>query len=556
MVSLTTSASINLLRAETQKLALASAPKQVHVRLDAEYPIVRICHRDSVPYDYEACSAVNTILHAVSPAVKIVIGSVGSGKTSANLQRLLYRAVTMPKCDDGVRRYRALLIRTSTASLERTTLKTWLAWTRGLPPPINRESDRLQGNKEFVYEFWDDYGLIHLELFFLPLDRPQSARDLGSLEPTDIFVNEVRDIPLCIFERITERMGRYPQKILFNNIWEKFHEEHSNIDYKDWFPFKFYCTADTNAPDERHWIKDLEDQELETMRVYHQPPSLIKDKENKYVINSDCDNAKYLDPTYYLRMIDKGDSYVRVYGRGEYGLVKEGEVVFPQYNDDIHSINNLEPTKTDMIILGWDFGLTPACLICQRKKNGQLLALKEFVSDRAEIKSFAEHVVYPYLLRNFPNAQVSEFGDLPATELFSVADPSGSAGQDMGISSIQALTNIGIKTIAAKTNQLLPRLEAVKLFLTKLIDGQPAFLMDKKQCETLRKSFLVKYCYKAIHIVGTEALKDTPDKSHPYSDIMDCLQYICCEFSGTGIRLIQKKVEFHGNIYRDTSTVF
>lgn len=511
------------------------APKKLHVKLDDKYPIVRICHRDSVPYDYEACSAVNTILHAASPAVKIVIGSVGSGKTSANIQRLLYRAVTMPKCDDGVRRYRALLIRTSTASLERTTLKTWLDWTKGLPPPINRETDRLHGNKEFVYEFWDEEGLIHLELFFLPLDRPQSARDLGSLEPTDIFVNEIRDIPLCVFERITERMGRYPQKALFNKLWEK-HEYETKCydhDYDQWFPYNYYCNADTNAPDERHWIKDLEDKELKTMKVYHQPPSLIKNEDGNWVINTDCDNRKYLSPDYYLRMIEKGDAYIRVYAQAKYGLVKEGEVVFPQYNDDLHAVDKLEPVKDNMIILGWDFGLTPACLICQLKKNGQLLVLKEFVSDRAEIKSFAEHVVLPCLSQNFHGY-----------EIFSVADPSGAAGTDMGISSIQALTNIGIKTIAAKSNQLQPRLEAVKLFLTKLIDGQPAFLMDKKECETLRKAFLVKYCYKAIHVVGTEALKDTPDKSHPYSDIMDCLQYICCEFSGTGIRLLKKEVTY------------
>lgn len=515
-----------------------TAPKQLHVRLDEKYPLVRILSGSSVPYDYEACGAVNDILSMASPAVKIVIGSVGSGKTSANIQRLLYRAVTMPKCDDGVRRYRALLIRTSTASLERTTLKTWLAWTKGLPPPLNRESDRLQGNKEFVYEFWDSEGLIHMELFFLPLDRPQSARDLGSLEPTDIFVNEVRDIPYCVFERITERMGRYPQKVLYNNIWDEFHEEHPDVDYKDWSPFDFYCCCDTNAPDERHWIKDIEDKNIDgtikEMVVYHQPPSLIKDKDNKWVVNPDCDNIKYLDKTYYERMIEKGDAYIRVYGRGEFGLCKEGEVVFPQYNDDLHGIlgdvHILIPT--DQIIIGWDFGLTPACLVCVFTKQGQLRCIKEFVSERAEIKTFAENIVIPYLTQNFHGR-----------EILSVADPSGTAGADMGISSIQILTKAGIKTLAAKTNKLAPRLEAVRAFLTKLIDGQPAFLMDKKQCETLRKSFLVKYCYKAIAVVGSDQLKDLPDKSHPYSDIMDCLQYICCELTGNGVRLIRNEVK-------------
>jgi hypothetical protein len=47
----------------------------------------------------------------------------------------------------------------------------------------------------------------------------------------------------------------------------------------------------------------------------------------------------------------------------------------------------------------------------------------------------------------------------------------------------------------------------------------------------LRKGFMGKYCYKRIQVIGDEKYRDVPDKTHPFSDIQDCLQYICYEIN-------------------------
>ena len=154
--------------------------------------------------------------------------------------------------------------------------------------------------------------------------------------------------------------------------------------------------------------------------------------------------------------------------------------------------------------------------------NNQLRIIKEFTTDRMGITELAETLVLPYLRREFNGHQI-----------ISTCDPSGNKGSDTDtMSCIQILYELELPTFGALTNAITPRIEAVNFFLNRLNDGKSAIIISKHNCPILRKGFLGKYGYKRVRIIGKEKYRDVPDKSHPYSDIHDCLQYTALYYAG------------------------
>jgi len=447
-------------------------------------------------------------LHSDKSMVKIIVGPFGSGKSSACCAEIIHMARNMPKMLDGVRRSRIALIRNTMGELESTTLLTWTQWF-GRLGNVKRTKKPLLTLR---HEFNDEKGKIELELIFIGLDREDDKEKLESMELTAAYINEMQHIPKAIFTHLLGRIGRFPKKDCLED------------DY-------YACViADTNPPDMDHWIyKDFEEKSTPNIRVFHQPPGLIRDQNGDWIDNPCADNINNLKPKYYSNMAqlsNYNEEYIKVYCLGEYGIVIPGKKVFPEYNDELHSDATVDILEDEDILIAWDYGLTPCCLIMQLSKRGQLRVFKEFVTERSGVRQLARTIVIPYLKREFEGMTIHSIGD-----------PSGTtASQTDELSCCDILSEEGLDTEKAKTNDLEPRLESVRFFLNTLIEGQAALLISREGCPTLRKSFLGQYCYKRVRVVGDEKYKETPDKSHPWSDVMDCLQYGACEFSGEGIR--------------------
>jgi hypothetical protein len=219
----------------------------------------------------------------------------------------------------------------------------------------------------------------------------------------------------------------------------------------------------------------------------------------------------------------KDEQWTKVYLLGEYGTSADGKPVYAAYNDNTHSVQEITIMPKAETILGWDFGTTPAALICQFI-NGQLRVIKEFVTEYATIRELAENIVLPYLYR--------EFKDCP---YISIGDPSGGARQQTdGKSCLQILHELRLPTQPAISNTLSPRLDAVTQALNKLVNGQPALLISRIGCPNLRRGFLGKYIFERLKVIGRDEHKDYPIKNHPYSDIQDCLQYVAMRYTISG----------------------
>jgi len=456
--------------------------------------------------------------------VNTVIGPYGSGKTTMCLQKIVRAACNMPYWSNGRRRARCLIIRNTSGELYSTTLQSWLSWFSDLGDIYKRQKPILT----YEHHFNDGKGIVELELLFLALDREDDIRKMKSLEVTFAYINELSEVPQGVLSHLKGRLnGRYPSK--------QFCSE----------PYWSGIIADTNPPDTDHWLYNTFELKCpDNYRIFHQPPGLIKDSDDNWVQNPHCDNYSNLSGNYYT-MLAEGQSkdFVKVYCLGDYGTVGFGKVVYPEFRSDTHARDRLEAMQGEPLYLGWDGGLTPACVVLQFTPRGQLRCLKEYTAEDMGVRTFAENIVIPSLERDFPYCP--KIG-------FSRADPSGTKRDEImaEFSFIGELNALGIETLPASTNDPEMRINSVRFFLNKMVDGEPAFLIDKTSCPMLYKGFVKGYVYKRLAVSGAERYRNVPDKnmfSHPH----DALQYGALEFASDRIATDKSKKQTV-NMYNPT----
>jgi hypothetical protein len=263
--------------------------------------------------------------------------------------------------------------------------------------------------------------------------------------------------------------------------------------------------------------------------------------------NPSCDNARNLASDYYTKLAEgQTEDFVKVYCLGEYGSVGFGKRVYPEFNSDVHAIGAITAIQGDPIHLGFDFGLTPACVVVQISPRGQLRVLKEYQAEDMGIRTFAQNVVLPSLQQDFPYNKIGIVR----------ADPSGVAGDDImeELSCIGELISLGLGANAARTNNLEPRIGSVRYYLNLMIDGQPGFLISREGCPKLIKGFVKDYIYKRIAVGGEERYKEEPHKNMA-SHSHDALQYIVMEFAADRI-LEGKSPREHVDMYNPVMRIF
>lgn len=460
--------------------------------------------------------------HQSEKFVRLMMGPYGSGKSTACCTEIVLRTLEMPAWCNGMRRSKWAMIRNTSGELESTTLQTWLHWFRCLGSFTKRQKPVMT----YTHTFKDEFGICEIELIFLALDREDDLRKIRSLELTGAYINEASETPAGLLSHIKGRVGRYPAPSLGLDYWTG-------------------VIADTNPPDTDHYLyKTFEEAKPENYEIFKQPAGLLSVKKEEldpnvesittasghYIANIHADNYKHLKPDYYLRMAEgQNEEFIKVFCKGEYGSVILGKRVYPEYNDDFHSKNDMQWVEGLPIDLFWDYGLTPACLITQFTARGQLRVMKEFCAQDMGIKQFAESVVLPYLrgaLKGF-------------TVRYSDGDPAGAKRAETDEKTCtDILSGLGIKTQGAATNNLTKRLESVRYFLNRLSDGQPSILISREGCPTLRKGFLGDYHYRRIATAGEARYHDEPNKnkaSHPH----DALQYCAMRFCSA--ELVNKK---------------
>ncbi len=440
-------------------------------------------------------------------------GPVGSGKSVGCCVEVFRRALEQKKGADGLRKSRWAIIRNTNPQLRTTTIKTWLDW---FP-----ESDWGRFHWSVPYTHHIKKGEIDLEVIFLALDRPEDVKKLLSLELTGIWINEAREIPKSIIDACTMRVGRFPSM-------------------RDGGPSWSGVIADTNAPEEDHWwpimagevpVPDHIPREQAKMLVkpdnwsfFTQPCGMLeaKDEEGEiqdYKENPKAENQKNILGNYYSNLIrGKTKSWIDVYVMNRLGHIQDGKPVYPMFAGEVHIAKEEIPVAANTpVYVGIDFGLTPAAVLAQ-KVRGRWFVQSEIVAIDMGIVRFAEVLRQELATRFSAASEVIIYGD-PAGDFRAQTDES---------TPFHILRGAGLRAYPAPSNSVDLRLESVSSQLTKMVEGKPALLIDRR-CPQLIKGFEGGYAYKRMEVSG-ERYADKPDKNM-FSHVHNAAQYL---FLGAG----------------------
>jgi len=418
-----------------------------------------------------------------------------SGKSSGCVLEIGQRGTMQKPNEEGIRRSRWACIRATYSQLQDTTIKTFLEWFPDKVCGTYTEDD----HTFLMHKTLPDGTKLELDILFRSLDKPEHIEKLKSMDLTGAWINELVEIPKEIFDILQTRVGRFPPPWDGGATWDG-------------------VICDTNPPHEKHWVYELfekkiyEDVEIEKlMKMFKQPSGLAIEAEN----------TKNLRPNYYQRLcVDKTPEWIRVFVEGKYGYIRAGKVIYPNYSDDFHvAKERIKPYAGAVTIVGFDFGNTPSCAICQiTPDTGAFHVIYEFPTTRSYIEELVGEQVRPILLEEFRGCPIIITGDISKN---SEVD---------GRSTYDAIwEKLHIKVIPPSTNSRLPRIESIdKLLRSKVSGNQPSFLLSPV-CSVARAGFNYGYRYKKIQIVGDDRYADIPEKTFE-SHTIEAIQYAALKY--------------------------
>ncbi len=433
--------------------------------------------------------------------VSSIMGPLGSGKTYGCLQRMMAHMVEQPPNAQGIRPSRWLAVRNTYPELMGTTWKDFKDFWAGL---AELKMGGLEPPTYPIITNLDDGTQIRAEVIFLALDREDAVRKLRGYQLTGVWFNEMREIAKPIFDMAQARVGRYPSMA-------------SGGVNCDWFGI----FGDTNAMDEDHWYYKLaEEDHPQGFEFFKQPggvepDGLLPNGRIRWKPNPEAENLTHLPDRYYIRQLEgKDDAYVRVNLANLYGFSVDGKPVHPEYVDSTHCQEGLELEAGAPLIVGVDFGRTPAAAICQYLQQwGRWIVIDEFVTENMSAAIFGPELKR-YLDRNYPGYEVQAWGD-PAGD---------SAGQATEDTPVRILRASGIPIQPCLSNAPALRRAAVARPATRMcMDGHAALLVSPK-AKMIRKGLMGGYQYRRLRIAGTERYTDQPDKNE-YSHPVEALEY-------------------------------
>lgn len=417
--------------------------------------------------------------------VNLVVGPVGSTKTTASILKIAHEAARVAPCRDGLRRSRTVWIRQTREQLRDTSIPDFLKWY-----PDGQAGSFIKSEGRFILKFAD----VEAEVLFRGLDDSNDVRRLLSLQASFAVADEFRELNMDIFKAMQGRLGRYPDKSM-NGVGCA--DESGKLLKKFW--------GASNPPDfDTPWEQFLTNPP-ENAAVFFQPSAL----------SPEADWLQFLDADYYTNLAEgKDQDWIDIYIHAKFGRSLSGRPVHPGFNHTFHvAKSTLTPHRhpDKPLLLGFDFGLTPACAICQVDLQGRLLVLEAVPSEGMGLVQFLQRKLKPVLAERFAGYRA-----------LAVGDPAGRQRvQTDERSCFEVLKQEGFKVIAAPTNSVVARIAALDKFLSRQVDGGPGFLIDPR-CTFLIKALRGNYRYKVKQKTGE--FDEKPEKNDA-SHIAEALQY-------------------------------
>ena len=447
---------------------------------------------------------------------RIIVGPVGSGKTTDCVIELLRRSIEQRPAPDGTRYTRFAVVRQTLRQLKDTVLKDCETWLSDMGAWKVSEST-----------FHLNFNDIRSEWVFIPLEDAEDQARLLSMQLTGAWLSEAIEMNLDVIGPISGRLGRYPSGKRGTPTW-------------------FGLVADTNMPTEMTPWHTFMENLPPNWQLFRQPSGLIlpsfnssgqqisgAENLNHLVQTEETANLPINSPArlaqgrkYYERFVEMygADSdWVKRYVNAEYGNDPSGAAVFKEsFRSDFHVVDHTLLIPGYPLLVGQDFGRNPWSLICQMDHMGRLLVHEEVPATNTGLEKHVNQNLRPRRMSDkYLGFKVAVIGDPSGVAKGSVAEES----------CFDALKRLGFAAFPAPTNDIAPRIRAVEALLARQTNGGPTLMINRAGCPKLCRAMAGGYRYKKTK---EGALKPKPDKDdvEGFSHVADDLQYVALVVHG------------------------
>lgn len=386
---------------------------------------------------------------------------VREGKSAALAWSAFYHANHNPGS-------KGVMIRDTWENLQRTTLQEFFKWF-----PNGVVGEFHQSKK--LWTWAEGTGAIGTLQWF-GMDDAKDAGSLQSMELGFAGMDEVAPaegdggIPALVFDLLLTRMNQ-PQM--------------------NWRSIKMA----SNNPDESHW--SYERLAIDPPEGFHLWQATIPENEHN------------LPDGYYGNLRKKlagRPDLIRRFLDGKFGFQQQGRAVTPQFNEDIHAATGLYAVRGPDLVLCWDFGLNPTCLITQVTPLGHWNILEAFVGDEIGVEELIADVVKPVLASRYRGFK-----------WYHVGDPAGNQREQSSAkrSAVRSLRQELGGVFYKGPSTIRERINPLQAVLTKTIGGTGVVQIDKRRARAVYSALRGGWHYKesAGGVISNDPVKDI--HSHP-----------------------------------------
>lgn len=336
-----------------------------------------------MPIEFQANATQRAFIESRAEA-DLFSSRKGEGKSAALCWSCFYHTRANPGAPWA-------LIRDTWENLQRTTLQEFMSWF----PPAEGWGEWNNGRREYT---WKPDFMGGAVTTFMGMDERADASKVASMplagigmdEPCPADIEKSAGIDEFIF---TTAMGqlRWPKA-----RWYACKLAQNNSDEHHWTFRRF---IDPGTPKTGIALKKLQ---VEGFKLFQ--PNLPE-------------NLANLPPGYYERQRREYDAMGRpdLVARFVEGKVTNqmvGKVMTPEWRDDVHLAPfGLRPVPGYDLVLCWDWGLTPTCLITQITPSGCWNFLDAFVGDGVGAYQLIRDNVKPWLQQYYRRYPLTHIGD-------------------------------------------------------------------------------------------------------------------------------------------------